>query len=128
MRVWQGGIALLVAVLATESSCAGRQSASVPRAIRAGVYVAGQEANTFRECNAALRWQVEFVRGAAPRTWPPGTHGGFNASYYYARWRAELIPPPKVPIGQAPAAPLHARVSEVVELRALRPGECGEQF
>ena len=91
-----------------------------------GVYVAGPEANTFRECKGSLRWTVEFARGAEPAAWPPGTPGGYNASYYRVRWRAELIVPPRVPLGQPPAAPLRARVYAVQSVRALQPGECRE--
>jgi hypothetical protein len=90
--------------------------------------VAGPEANTFRECDGSLQWVVEFAPGAQPTPWPVGSHGGFNATYYFVRWQADLIVPPRVPLGQPPAAPLRARIYAVSSVRALRQGECGERF
>jgi hypothetical protein len=71
---------------------------------------------------------VEFAPGAQPTPWPVGSHGGFNATYYFVRWQADLIVPPRVPLGQPPAAPLRARIYAVSSVRALRQGECGERF
>ena len=95
---------------------------------REGVYVAGPEANAFRECEGSLQWTVEFAPGAQPRSWAVGSRGGYNASYYFVRWQADPILPPRVRLGQPPAAPLRARVHKVQEVRALTQGECGERF
>jgi hypothetical protein len=108
-------------------ACASAQPASHGGRLLEGVYVVGPEANSFRECSGTLRWTVEFVPGAAPAAWPPGTAGGYNATYYFVRWQADLIDPPRVPLGEPPAAPLRARVYAVKSMRALRPGECGER-
>lgn len=113
---------LLVAV-----GCASPRSASRGVPLLEGIYVAGPEANWFRECSGTLKWTVEFVPGAEPATWPRGTAGGYNAAYYFVRWQADLILPPRVPLGKPPAGPLLARVHAVTAVRALRPGECGER-
>ena len=108
--------------------CASTHPTPQSPMLREGVYVAGPEANTFRECGGTLQWQVEFVPGAEPSAWPLGTAGGYNASYYFVRWEAEFIAPPRVPLGQPAAAPLRVRVNAVQSVRALRRGECGERL
>lgn len=128
VRVQRLAVVLVGALLASQSACTARHASSGEEDDREGVYVAGVEANTFRECRASLQWSVAFAPGAAPREWPQGAHGGFNATYYFVRWRVDLARPPRVPLGQASATLPRATVREVKELRALRPGECGEQF
>lgn len=108
--------------------CVSAHRTSQGGQLHEGVYVAGPEANTFRECSGTLKWTVEFVPGAEPTPWPRGTSGGYNASYYFVRWEADLIVPPRVQLGQPPSAALRARVSAVTSVRALRAGECGERL
>jgi len=116
------------AALVMGLACASARPVPGAAITREGVYVAGPEANTFRECHGSLQWTVEFAPGVQPVSWPVGSHGGYNGTYYFVRWEAELIVPPRVPLGEPPAAPPRARVHAVDSIRALRQGECGERF
>ena len=128
MRARQATVVLVCSVLASQSACAARHTSSGEEDAREGVYMAGVEANTFRECSSGVHYSVAFAPGVEPREWPQGAHGGFNATYYLVRWRVDLERPPRVPIGQSPVTLPRAIVREIKELRALRAGECDEQF
>ena len=91
-----------------------------------GLYEIGFEANHFQPCRAARsdRYPVQFLPGARPTEWPDGAPGSFNSTLYYVRWRGTLAPIQRVPLGTAPLArPI--TVTEVLEIRAPRRGECG---
>ena len=119
----QRAVVLLMGV-----ACASSLPAPTTIGTREGVYIAGPEANTFRECESSLQWTVEFAQGAQPNNWPVGSRGGYNASYYFVRWQADLIVPPRVPLGQSPTVPPRVRVHAIRGVRALHQGECGEHF
>jgi hypothetical protein len=91
-----------------------------------GLYEVGIEVNHFRPCakRDGLAYPVQLGAVAWPANVPEGAPGAFNSTVYYVRWRGTLDPGVRVPLG-SPPVPRWFRVTEFLEARTPRRGECG---
>jgi hypothetical protein len=118
-------------LIAALSSCAHRRANIQRSAELRGIYRTGLETNHFMPCADTVRLGY-FVRWDSARnperSWPRSMVHEANASVYYVRWIAEIIPDTSAPpppgtirLGGGPRVLVH----EVLEARTPQYGECG---
>ena len=122
-RIYRMRALLFALVIATVPACGRRSPAPPPSPDTVvGLYETGFEPRGFRLCDPAVDglWRpVQLPAKVDPSRWP-GTPTGMSAVMHYVRWRGRLAEP--VPGGTG--RPLALIVSEVLEVRAARRGDC----